>query len=621
MRGALVAVLGHVDHGKTALVRALTGTDTDRLPEEKARGISIALGFAHLVTGEAVLDLVDVPGHERFVRTMAAGASAMQAALLVVDAREGVRAQTREHAEIASLLGITRGVVAVTRRDLAGEAEAAEAAGQAAALLRELGLGAWPILPCSAVTGDGIALLAAALGRLASPAPATGGDAWLPVDRAFVLPGAGLVVTGTLRHGALARDDAVAVLPHGREASVRGLHLHGMPVPRAAPGRRIAVALRGLGRGDITPGDALATPGSLVASARMDAWIRVLASSPRALRAGDTLRLHGGTAEAGARLRLLGAGALEPGASGPVQLMLDRPVALPAREGFILRLPSPARTVAGGMVLDAEAPRRRAQDATLLVAMAAASREEAARLRLRHAAQAGLPQAAFRRLAGCPGMPGVVSLAGERVLDEGIATALEERLEGCVAAAQRADPLGPGIGARAALAAALPPRAPGEAIAARLVARGVLALAGGHLRLRGAAALTAADRALLEEVEEAWRGAGLSPPETRAVIRGEARRAQAVRLLLARGVLVRAPDAVQKREYLFHATALAQARAMLREALAARAEGLTVSECGALLGLTRRHSVPLLERLDAERFTRRIGDRRHLHAAPAPSEA
>ncbi|RYI89351.1 MAG: GTP-binding protein, partial [Acetobacteraceae bacterium] len=226
MRTALVAVLGHVDHGKTALVRALTGIETDRLPEEKARGISIALGFARLALADGgEVDLVDAPGHERFVRTMIAGASGMDAALLVVDAREGVRAQTREHAEIAALLGIRRGIVAVARSDLATPEQRAAAAAAAGTLLADLGLGTWPVIPTSARTGEGIDDLAAALGGLARESGAGSGGAWLPLDRAFTLPGAGVVVTGTLRRGELALDDAVDLLPGLRSATIRGLHV------------------------------------------------------------------------------------------------------------------------------------------------------------------------------------------------------------------------------------------------------------------------------------------------------------------------------------------------------------------------------------------------------------
>ncbi len=613
MRHALIAVLGHVDHGKTALVRALTGTDTDRLAEEKARGISIVPGYACLATPDAALDLVDVPGHERFVRAMIAGASAMGAALLVVDAREGVRPQTREHAEIAMLLGVRRGVVAIARCDRASLAEAAGARDQAQALLAELRLDPWPAVCCSAVTGEGIAQLGQALAVLAGPAPpGEAGRAWMPLDRVFHRKGAGLVVTGALRQGRLAVGDAVELWPGPRRARIRGLQSHGVPLEDAGPGRRLAAGLRGA---TAVPGDVLASPGLLAESTILDVRVTALASAPRALRRGEALRLLCGTAEAGARLRLLDRTALGPGEESVAQLLLDAPLALPVRAGFVLRLPSPPRSVAGGVVLDPEAPRRRAREAALLAAMARMAAGEAARHALREAGPRGLPVARLRRLAGGLLPEDAVILAGGVALDAALLAAMEGQLLAAVEAAMRDDPLGPGAPAQALLREALP-GAPGEAIAARLLARSALRLEAGHLKPAAALPLGAAERLLLEEIEDAFRRAALTPPETAHVLQGDRRRLAALRHLVAARVLVRAADAVQKREYLFHRDAMSQARAALREALAQRP--LTVSDCNRILGITRRHGVPLLERLDAEGFTRRSGHLRHLATQPAP---
>ena len=612
MRHALIAVLGHVDHGKTALVRALTGTDTDRLAEEKARGISIVAGYARLVTPDATLDLVDVPGHERFVRAMIAGASAMRAVLLVVDAREGVRPQTREHAEIAALLGVRRGLIAIARNDRASEEESACAQHQAQALLEELSLGAWPALRCSAATAEGIPQLAQALATLAEPAPSgEAGRAWMPLDRAFHRKGAGLVVTGALRQGRLAPGDTVELWPGPRRAVIRALQWHGAALEETGPGRRLAAGLRGA---TAAPGDALASPGLLAESAILDVRVTVLASSPRALRRGEALRLLCGTAETGVRLRLLDRTALAPGEATVAQLLLDAPLALPVRAGFVLRLPSPPRSVAGGVVLDAEAPRRRAREAGLLLAMSGLDTMAAALHALREAGPRGLPEARLRRLAGGALPEGAVVLGGGTALDAVLLARMESRLLAAVEAAMRKDPLGPGAGARALLREALPD-APGEAIAARLVARRALRLEAGHLKPAIATSLGEAERALLDEIEDVFRQAAMAPPETALVLRGDSRRLAALRHLVARRVLVRAPDAVQKREYLFHRDALAQARTALGEALAQRA--LTVSDCNRILGITRRHGVPLLERLDAEGFTRRSGDLRHLATQPA----
>ena len=597
-----MAVLGHVDHGKTALVRALTGTDTDRLPEERRRGISIQPGYARLAGEAAELDLVDVPGHERFIRAMVAGSAAMRAALLLVDAREGVRAQTREHAEVALLLGVRRGVVAISRADLAPP-EAADA--DARALLRELGLDGWPVLPCSARTGEGVGALAAALLDLAEePVPGEPGRAWMPLDRAFQRPGFGLVVTGASQAGRLAPGDAVELWPGGRAATIRTVQSHGRPLEAAGPGRRVALSLRGA---SAAPGEMLASPGLLAESRLLDAMLHVLPSAPRALRAGEALRLLCGPVEARARLRLPGLRELAPGAAQPVQLALDAPLAIPVRAPFILRAESPARTVAGGVVLDAEAPRRRAPAMALPAAMAALPPPEAAMLALRDAGARGMDANRLRRLAGGAWPPGAERLAGDVTLHPEALAALEAAL---LEAVRFAGPLG--AEARALLRGALPAGAPGEAVAARLLARKRLRLEAGRLLPAEEVAPDPAVAALLAAMETAWRHAGCTPPDTRSVVAGEARRAAALAHLLRRGVLLRAPDAVQKREWLFHRDALAKARDTLRPVLRAVPEGLPVSALNAVLGVTRRHGVPLLERLDADGFTERRGDLRVL---------
>ncbi|MCW8084775.1 selenocysteine-specific translation elongation factor [Sabulicella glaciei] len=612
MRRALVGVLGHVDHGKTALVRALTGTDTDRLPEEKRRGISILPGYARLEGEGGELDLVDVPGHERFVRAMAAGASAMRAALLVVDAREGPRAQTREHAGIAALFGVRRGLVAITRTDLAGTHDVASAVETTRDMLARFGLGPWPCLPCSALSGGGLAALRAALLDLAEPAAmGEAGQAWMPLDRAFHRPGTGLVVTGALRSGRLVPGEVVEIWPGPRQATIRALQSHGRALDEAGPGRRLAVALKGDAAG---PGDALASPGLLAASPLLDAWVTVLPDAPRALRR-EAFRLLCGTSECDVRLRLLDRAELAPGESGAAQLQPDGPLALPVRARFLLRLPLPLGTLAGGVVLDAEAPRRRGRDAALLHSLAALPTQQAAQKVLEAVGARGVPTERLRRLAGGRLPEGAVALTGGTSMAEPALAELEAALRGAVQAAVSRDALGPGPEARALLRSALPAGAPGEAVAARLVARGVLRLAAGRFTLPTGPALGGAEQRLLREVEAAFREAALSPPEPASVAAGDRMRMAAMRHLLAKSILLRAPDAVQKREWIFHRDALAEARSRLAPALAASAEGLTVSECDKLLGLTRRHGVPLLERLDAEGFTRRDGDRRRLSSA------
>jgi selenocysteine-specific elongation factor len=355
-------------------------------------------------------------------------------------------------------------------------------------------------------------------------------------------------------------------------------------------------------------------------ASRLDVALSVLASAPRALRRGESLRLLVGTAETGARLHLLEGELTEPGARIVAQLRLDSPLAVPVREPFVLRLASPACTVAGGVVLDPAPPRRR--DAALLHAMSLTDEAGAAALRLGEAGMAGLDATTVARLAAMPA-PSLanhlaaveaVRLAGGVVLHRAACAAAEAAVLEAVERAQRADPTGPGPDLRM-VRPALPAAAPAEAIIARLVAARALVLEGGRLRrpeLDRVALLSTGDRVLLAQVEGAFRSALLSPPDAAEVVGNCRRRAAALYHLLREGVLVRAPDAVQKREILFHRDALAAARRAIRTHFAVRRDGFLAGECGRLLGISRRFSIPLLERLDAERFTRRDGDRRHV---------
>ncbi|MGQ9365758.1 selenocysteine-specific translation elongation factor [Azospirillum sp. ST 5-10] len=632
MRTVVAGVLGHIDHGKTALVRALTGTDTDRLREEKARGISIALGFARLALPDGEIDLVDMPGHERFVRTMVSGATALEAALLVVDAGEGVRPQTVEHLAIASLIGVRRAVVAVARCDLAPPERAAAAAEAAQELCARLGFAAAPAVTVSAVTGQGLAELTERLAALLrDPAERPDhGFAWLPVDRVFAVAGFGTVVTGTLRRGRLAVGDAVELLPGGRPARVRSLQIHGRAVAATGPGRRTAVALRGVERADVTPGMALATPGALAPADWLDVAVRVPPGAARPLETGAAVRLLFGTTEAEARVRLLDREKLKPGAEAVAQLRCTTPVWLPAGEPFVLRAGSPPATLAGGRILAAAAGRRRRNDPdtlALLRALSAAAPAEAAALHLRAAGAAGMRPDALARAVGLA--PGALAVAEAEALPDGTLLhrealpALAERLLALVAEHQRQAPTDPGLPLERLRALPGVPSAVAEAVAARLAAAGRLVREGTALRLPRPEAerlLSDTDRALLAALETTFRRAGLTPPDPAAAADGSRRRAQALRHLVRRGTLVRTVDRVQKREILFHREALARARRILTHHLADRRTGFPVGEAGRLLGISRKYCVPLLEHLDATGFTRRDGDRRILAEPGTPKE-
>jgi selenocysteine-specific elongation factor len=353
----IVGTAGHIDHGKSALVRALTGTDPDTLPEEKARGMTIELGFVFLddpVYPKQIV-FIDVPGHEKFVKTMAAGASNVDAALLVVAADEGIAVQTREHFDILTLLGIELGAVVLTKRDLVDEARLAELTLSVRRFVRGSFLDGAPVLPVSALTGAGIPELKALLqdiGLRVRPRPDSGVFR-MPVDRVFTMHGFGTVVAGTVLSGSVRAGDRIEIYPEGLKTRVRGIQVHKSKADASGIGKRTALNLQDLAKEDLRRGQVAAAEGSLVPTSRLDARLDVLAGAPREIKHRDRVRLHIGTDEVMARLSVIGGPTIAPGASSPVQLVLERPaVALPG-DRFVIRSFSPIVTVGGGRVLDA----------------------------------------------------------------------------------------------------------------------------------------------------------------------------------------------------------------------------------------------------------------------------
>jgi len=346
----IVGTAGHIDHGKTSLVRALTGIDTDRLKEEKARGISIELGYAYvpLENGD-VLGLIDVPGHEKLVHTMTAGASGIDFALLVIAADDGVMPQTREHLAILRMLGLRLGVVALTKRDLVDDDTAALARMGVEELIPDA-----PVVEVSSRTGAGLPELLAELDRVAALVEGRRheGPVRLPSDRSFTLRGIGTVVTGTLWSGTVRAGDRLAIMPSGRDARVRSVQVHDAPVETAAAGQRVAVALVGVDRDQVARGDTLAAPGSLTAGYRLECEVEVLADAPHALRGGERVTVHHATTETPARVAVREGEVIEPGQTGRVQLRLQRPIAAVAGDHVVIRLTAPQATVAGGVVID-----------------------------------------------------------------------------------------------------------------------------------------------------------------------------------------------------------------------------------------------------------------------------
>ena len=360
MRPIVVGTAGHIDHGKTSLVKALTGIDTDRLPEEKARGITIDLGFAFLEEpGGLTIEIVDVPGHERFVKNMLAGVGGIDLAMLVIAADEGVMPQTREHLAICSLLHIKAGLVALTKADLVEPDWLELVREDVAGAVRDTFLAGAPILPVSSKTGQGLDELRAALRTLAQSVPERGTDQLprLPIDRVFTVRGFGTVVTGTLTAGALGVDDRVEVFPRKTEAKIRGLQTHGHPVTSARAGQRTAVNLQGLERAAIARGDVVGLPGTLVPSLLVDGTLELLKDAARPLRSRARVRFHVGTSEIMARALLLDRAELAPGESSFARFRLEGPLVARPGDRFVVRSYSPVVTIGGGTLLDVDPPR------------------------------------------------------------------------------------------------------------------------------------------------------------------------------------------------------------------------------------------------------------------------
>ena len=354
-RPLTVGTAGHIDHGKTALIAALTGVDTDRLPQEKARGISIELGYAPLVLPSGRrLSVVDVPGHERFVRTMVAGVTGIDLFLLVIACDDGVMPQTREHVAILRMLGLDRGVIALTKRDLVDEETAELVRLEAEELLPGI-----PAVHVSSRTGSGLDELRSLLDEAAAAAEhrSAEGPVRLPVDRSFTLRGIGTVVTGTLWSGTVRAGDRLVLEPGHREVRVRSVEVHDQPVEEAGAGQRVAMALVGVERRQVRRGDTLATPGSLRASYRLECEVSVLPDAPHGLRQAERVTVHLATSETPAKTAVRDASEIAPGATGRVQLRLAHPVAAVTGDRVILRLTAPQATLGGGRVLDAEPTR------------------------------------------------------------------------------------------------------------------------------------------------------------------------------------------------------------------------------------------------------------------------
>jgi len=654
MKSVIVGTAGHIDHGKSALVLALTGTDPDRLKEEKARGITIDLGFAHCVVDGLNVAFVDVPGHERFIKNMLAGVGGIDLVVLVVAADESVMPQTREHFDICRLLRVPAGIVAVTKTDLV-DAETLELVRLE---VRELVAGSFlegaPVVPLSSKTGEGldqfrVALVEAAARTQGRP---VNGVARLPIDRVFSMKGFGTVVTGTLVSGRVGADDELLIAPGNRLVKVRGVQVHGVRQPQAVAGQRSAVNIAGVEVEEIERGQSLVTAGAFQSTRLADAVVELLPGA-KPLKHGARVRFHQGTAEILGRVSIIGqvqaaatapspspratrlpVAMLAPGSRAFARLRLERPAVLTRGDRYILRAYSPAITIAGGHVLDPKPP------PTAIRTLAAVERcrrldfdpsgetdrvgaeVRAAAVMVDDAGVSGLPISALVSRAAID--PGALDaridalVAGAhalRIVDVLVAPGVLDRVKKGVVAMltehHRDQPLSEGVPREEARERLIGRGHPAvfERAVAELVAAGTIAARDRLALVSHRVSLSPEEELARVALERAFRDAGLRPPDAQslapAIGVAPAVADRMVKLLQRQRVLVKVD------ELLFHEEALKQLKsdvtALKVQGADARIDVATFKE---RFGITRKYAIPLLGYLDRERVTRRMGDTR-----------
>jgi selenocysteine-specific elongation factor len=665
----VIGTAGHIDHGKSTLVRALTGIDPDRLKEEKARGITIDLGFAHRQIGDVHVAFVDVPGHERFVRNMLAGATGIDAVMLVVAADESVMPQTREHFAICRMLDVKAGLIALTKCDTA-DPELIELARMD---VRELVAGSFldgaPIVNVSARTREGLEALERAIAAIAPSArgdartdarlgtPAGDRDAGavrLPIDRAFAMRGFGAVVTGTLQSGVIRVEDEFELLPAGRRVRVRGVQMHGDKVREASSGHRVAVNLSDIDANAIARGDALVTPAAFEPSVRVDVTLELLADA-RPLPHGTRVRVHHGTREAMARVAVaevtagaasgggepLGPTTVPEGGRARARLRLESPLVVTRGDRFVLRAYSPVTTIGGGLVIDphpARGPLRTPAGLARFAALDsaggekgllfnAAADERALRVMLDERGRAGLPLTALGTRLGLRGEAAIAALAeritrggeqpsyavriGDLLISRAVVDRLSESLVAQVKKHHAAQPDSEGLPREEARDRLDVTTRVFDAFVERLIAAGTLT---GRDRLAlpaHRAAVPDVDAAALARAEALFREAGLKPPDAAEFAQQAGLSAVAADRLIQ--FLVRQKRLVKIGALVFHHDALTllkdETRALKDAAVNGRAT-VDVASFKTRYGVSRKFAIPLLEYLDRERVTRRAGDER-----------
>ncbi len=631
MRHIVWGTAGHIDHGKTSLIKALTGTDCDRLPEERARGITIDLGFAQLSDDDLQLHFVDVPGHERLVHTMIAGASGIDLALLVVAADEGVMPQTREHLEVIRLMGVPGGAVALTKVDLVDDELVELVAEEVRDFLAPTTFSNAPVVPVSVKAGTGIAELRNALlaqAQTVGPRQIEGRPFREPVDRVFSLTGAGTVITGTSQWGVLEVGSEVTIYPHGTGARVRRLHVHGAERQKVEAGERVAINLVGLAREALARGDQVLTPGPWSPTRLVTVDLELLSSAPGPLDEGDEIEVHALAARVSARIDRLAVRPLSPGTRAVAQISLREPMLLFPGDRLVLRRPSPVNTFSGGTVLDAQLRRWRRRDSAELGRLPDVRRSDWPKLLASWIEREGLAGLSLPAISGRLGVfDGTVEAPIGRLLDDGTVKALatqpptfvassvlDELARNAAGELQRrfaGEEVSAGIPARDFAGKLLPQSALAlaDVYLEELRSCGVLELTEGRVVPPGSDDhMTRAGKELTRKVEALYQQDGFdasSPADAAGRLQAKPAAIESIcRYLLQRRRLVRLDG-----KYLIHRTVL--------DEMAQRVHDWEVDDFGVgdfkeRFGLTRKLAIPALEWLDSERVTVRQGNRRKI---------
>ncbi|MFB3903856.1 MAG: selenocysteine-specific translation elongation factor [Acidobacteriota bacterium] len=633
MRDVIVGTAGHIDHGKTALVKALTGIDTDRLEEEKRRGITIDIGFAHMCLGDYRIGFIDVPGHEKFVKNMLAGIGGIEIAILVVAANESVMPQTVEHFAICRLLEIPRGLVAITKRDLVDPDLIEVVQEEIHDLVQGSFLEGAPVVAVDSISGAGLDDLKSALLQVIRDHDLGSGRSGhvkaafrMPIDRVFSVKGFGTVVTGTPSQGQLQRDAAVAVYPSGRIGKVRGIEIFKEPAPVARAGQRAALNLTGLEKQDLERGMVLAPLNTFEPSATFDVMLRLLPGAGKPLKHRAPVRLHHGSAELVGRVYLLGQPNLAPGQEAPAQLRLDTPTIACVFDHFILRSYSPVTTIGGGVILDSAPSRKRNLSETLsaLSALSTGSYPDLLLYLIKRKKTLGVDVHALRARTGLLTeaiMPILTKLADVVIIPQDPPLAvhkpaldlLKAQLVDHVKNARAANPLSPGVPREELRTRFLPHSSPAylQYLLDELQATKQVAVSGSNVLPYGAEiGLTGGQGAIREVILREIAQAGYQPPTFDELLsklpypKTEAR--SVYHFLLQRGELVKVTS-----ELVMSSEQIQRLKDKLRSVFQP-GQPFSVADFKDLLNISRKYAIPYLEYLDRERVTRRAGDKRIL---------